>query len=42
MMFIVLAVIVVPIVLVLLWVAGAYNGLIRLKNQVENAWACGG
>ena len=39
MMFIVLAVIVVPIVLVLLWVAGAYNGLIRLKNQVENAWA---
>ena len=25
--------------IVLLWVAGAYNGLIRLRNQVENAWA---
>ena len=24
---------------VLLWVAGAYNGLVRLRNQVENAWA---
>ncbi|MCG3146604.1 MAG: Protein LemA [Verrucomicrobiae bacterium] len=22
-----------------LWLAGAYNGLIRLRNQVENAWA---
>ncbi|MEI6084496.1 MAG: LemA family protein [Verrucomicrobiota bacterium] len=22
-----------------LWVAGAYNGLVRLRNQVENAWA---
>jgi LemA protein len=21
------------------WVAGAYNGLIRLRNQLENAWA---
>jgi LemA protein len=27
------------VVVVLLWVAGAYNGLIRLRNQVENAWA---
>jgi LemA protein len=22
-----------------LWIVGAYNGLIRLRNQVENAWA---
>src|SRR2546422_3531836 len=21
------------------WVAGAYNGLVRLRNQLENAWA---
>jgi LemA protein len=27
------------IVGVLLWVAGAYNGLVRLRNQLENAWA---
>ena len=27
------------IVVVLLWVAGAYNGLVRLRNQLENAWA---
>ncbi|MGA2138922.1 MAG: LemA family protein [Verrucomicrobiia bacterium] len=26
-------------VLVLLWIVGAYNGLIRLRNQLENAWA---
>ena len=24
---------------VLFWVAGAYNGLVRLRNQVENAWS---
>ena len=24
---------------VLLWIAGTYNGLVRLRNQVENAWA---
>ena len=30
----------VVIVLVLLgWIAGAYNGLIRLRNQLESAWA---
>ena len=23
---------------VVLWVAGAYNGLVSLKNQVMNAW----
>jgi LemA protein len=27
------------IVIVLAWVAGAYNGLVRLRNQLENAWA---
>ena len=27
------------IVVVLLWVAGAYNVLVRLRNQVENAWS---
>jgi LemA protein len=26
-------------VVLLLWVAGAYNGLVRLRNQVENAWS---
>jgi len=27
------------IVLLLLWLMGAYNGLVALKNQVENAWS---
>jgi len=27
------------VVVVLGWVAGAYNGLVRLRNQLENAWA---
>src|SRR5260221_3433562 len=27
------------IVVILAWVAGAYNGLVRLRNQLENAWA---
>jgi LemA protein len=26
-------------VVLLLWIVGAYNGLIRLRNQLENAWA---
>jgi LemA protein len=26
-------------VIALLWVVGAYNGLVRLRNQVKNAWA---
>jgi LemA protein len=26
-------------VIALLWVVGAYNGLVRLRNQVENAWS---
>ena len=33
-----LAVVVVVLVVVLLWIVGAYNGLISLKNQVTNAW----
>jgi LemA protein len=28
----------VVLVLVALWIIGAYNGLIGLKNQVANAW----
>jgi len=27
------------VVIVLLWLMGAYNGLVRLRNQVKNAWA---
>ena len=27
------------IVILFAWVAGAYNGLVRLRNQLENAWA---
>src|SRR5271169_1552675 len=27
------------VVIVLVWVAGAYNSLVRLRNQPENAWA---
>ncbi len=27
------------IAVVLLWIAGAYNSLVRLRNQLENAWA---
>ncbi len=27
------------VLILLAWVAGAYNGLIRLRNQVENAWS---
>jgi LemA protein len=27
------------IVVILAWIAGAYNGLVRLRNTVENAWA---
>lgn len=36
---IVLIVLAIIVVLVLLWLAGAYNGLVRLRNQVRNAWA---
>jgi LemA protein len=27
------------VVALLLWIVGAYNGLVRLRNQLENAWA---
>jgi len=27
------------LVLIALWIVGAYNSLIRLRNQLENAWA---
>jgi len=27
------------IVIVILWVVGTYNGLVRLRNQFQNAWA---
>jgi LemA protein len=36
---IVLLVLVALVVILALWVAGKYNGLVRLRNQVENAWA---
>ncbi len=32
-------IVIVLVVLVLAWLIGIYNGLIRLRNQVENAWA---
>ena len=36
----IIALVLVGLVVVLFaWVAGAYNGLIRLRNQLENAWA---
>jgi LemA protein len=38
-MVIALIVIVVVVVLLLLYVIAAYNGLVKLRNRVENAWA---
>jgi LemA protein len=38
-MTIAIIVIVVLVVLLLLYVIATYNGLVRLKNRVENAWA---
>ncbi len=32
-------VVLVLLVVVALWVVGIYNGLVRLKNQLKNAWA---
>jgi len=32
-------VVLVLLVLAALWVVGIYNGLVRLKNQLKNAWA---
>ena len=36
---IVLLILVALVVIVALWIAAKYNGLVRLRNQVENAWA---
>jgi LemA protein len=36
---IVLIIVIVLILGVLGWIASAYNGLVRLRNQLENAWA---
>ena len=36
---IILIVLVAAVVMVLLWLAGAYNSLVRLRNQIKNAWA---
>ena len=38
-MTIALIVIAVIVVLTLLWLVGAYNALVRLRNQLKNAWA---
>jgi LemA protein len=32
-------VLVVIVLGVIVWIVGAYNGLVRLRNQLENAWA---
>ena len=37
-MVIVLIVILAIVVLIVLWMIGAYNSMIRLRNQVRNAW----
>src|SRR6478736_2553957 len=34
-----LIVLIAVVVLVVLWLVVAYNGLIKLRNRVENAWA---
>ena len=39
MVIIVLLVLAAVVVVLLAWIAGSYNGLVRLRNQVENAWA---
>jgi len=36
---IVLIVVLVLIVLIVLWMVGMYNGLVRLRNRVQNAWS---
>lgn len=34
-----LAIVFVPLIVIALWVIGVYNGLIRLRNEVKNAWS---
>ena len=36
---VVLLVVIGVVVLLILWFVGMYNGLVRLRNQVKNAWA---
>ena len=36
---IVILVLVVIVLGIVVWIVGAYNGLVRLRNQLENAWA---
>src|SRR5437867_13096708 len=36
---IVVLVLVIIVLGVIVWVVGAYNGLVRLRNQLENAWS---
>jgi len=38
-LFILLIVIVVPVFFVLMWVVGAYNRLVALRNRFKNAYA---
>jgi hypothetical protein len=37
-LWIVLGIVGAAVVLLLLFVIGAYNGLVRLRNQCQNAW----
>jgi LemA protein len=34
-----LIIIIVVVVIIAFWVVGMYNGLVRLRNQVKNAWS---
>ena len=34
-----IGIVIAVVVLVLLWLMGVYNSLVRLRNQLENAWA---
>ena len=36
---IVLLVVLLLVVVVVLWIVGMYNGLVRLRNRVQNAWS---
>lgn len=36
---IVALVIIIPLAILLIWVISIYNGLVRLRNEIENAWA---
>lgn len=38
-MLMMMAVVFVPLILIILWVIGVYNALVRLRNEVKNAWS---